>query len=505
MTDPDMHATTTSVPTVGLKAQVVSSLRWAVVAKFGAQLVSWAITLVVMRLLTPDAYGLTAMLTIIFGFVGMLGDMGFGSSLIQSPTINREVIRQTYGASLLANCIICVLLFAAAPLIAAFYNEPRLVSLAEVASLGFITNAFSVVSESLLRRELRFKVLASVEIATNFVIGASTLVMAWWGLGVWALVLGSLGGSVARVVILNIVSPVRCAPAFSFKGARTMWAFGTNVTITRIVWYWTVQVDVLIAGKLLGKEALGLYSVALNLASLPMQRTLGLINSVAFPAFAKIQGDREALRINVALAVRLMALLSFPVLWGIGSVAPELVRVVLGEKWQQAVFPLTVVAFTIPLRMIGSVVSTTVMSIGRADIAMITTIMGAIIMPPIFYFGARDGIEGLSLAWLAITPIMFLLNMYRALPELGLTMRKVLAELARPAATALLMSLSVLLARALSSGLSDVQRFIMLIAVGAVTWICATWFINRSATVEALALLFPGRFANLARRHPARS
>ena len=500
-----MDATTTSVPTVGLKAQVMSSLRWSAVAKFGAQLVSWAITLFVMRLLTPDAYGLTAMLTILFVFVGMLGDMGFGASLIQSPTLNREAIRQTYGASLLANGIICALLFGAAPLIADFYHEPRLVALAQVASLGFIANGFMVVSEGLLRREMRFKLLASVEIGASFVTSTSTLLMAWWGLGVWALVLGSLCGNFAKVVMLNIVSPVRYSPTFSFKGARNLWAFGTNFTITRIVWYWSTQIDVLIAGKLLGKEALGFYSVAVHLASLPMARAMGLVNGVAFPAFAKIQGDREALRINVALAIRLMALVSFPVLWGIGSVAPELVRVALGAKWEQAILPLTIVAFTIPFRMIGSVVSTTIMSIGRVDIAMITTIMGAIIMPPLFYFGARDGIEGLSLAWLVITPIMFLLNMYRALPELGLTMRKVLAELVKPAATALLMSLSVLLARALSSGLHDVPRFIVLIAVGAGTWICATWFMNRSATVEALTLLFPIRFAGLARLQAARS
>ncbi len=119
----------------------------------------------------------------------------------------------------------------------------------------------------------------------------ATLGFALAGFGAWALILGTLIAGPLRALLLFAFASTFYGPSFRFGGTKRLFKFGGNVLLTRIVWYWTSQADILIAGKLLGKEALGFYSVAVHLASLPMQRTSGMINGVAFAAFAKIQHD----------------------------------------------------------------------------------------------------------------------------------------------------------------------------------------------------------------------
>lgn len=482
---------------VGMKAQVMSALRWSAIAKMGGQLINWSITLFVMRLLAPADYGLVAMLTLIFMFLGMLGDMGFGSSIVQSPTLETREIRQTFGAALLINVGICALLIAGAPVIAAFYGEPRLVDLTRVAALGFIGSGMIPVYSGLLQREMRFRTSARIEIVSGIISNMGTLGFALAGFGPWALILGGLVANPIRVAMFVASASTSYWPSFRFGDTRRLWTFGGNVLLTRVVWYWSSQADILIAGKFLGKEALGLYSVAVHLASLPMQRAAGIINGVAFAAFAKIQHDPRAVSHNTQLGVRLMAFVTFPILWGIGAVAPELVELAIGPAWVDAILPLTLVALTIPFRMIGSIISTTIMSMGRVDIAMWTTIIGACIAPPLFYLGSRFGVVGLSIAWLVITPILFALNMFRALPILGLSMAAVAAEVWRPLLISAIMFAAVEVLRHVFAHLGYAPLFVLLVTAGALVNVAGNWWLNRVATLEALALLFPRRFAHL--------
>ena len=481
----------------GLKSQVMSALRWSAIAKFGGQLVNWAITLFVIRLLAPADYGLVAMLSVLFIFLGMLGEMGFGSSITQAATLDAREIRQTVGAALIVNVLICASLIAGAPAIAAFYDEPRLTDMARVAALGFIGSGLCPVYSGLLQREMRFRTSARIDIVTGIVTNVATLVIALLGHGAWALIFGSLIANPVRVAMLFSSATTFYWPSFDFRGSKKLWTFGGNVLVSRVVWYWSSQADILIAAKLLGKEAVGFYSVAVHLASLPMQRAAGIINGVAFAAFSKIQHDRVAVTANTRLGVRLMAFVTFPVLWGIGAVAPELVDIVIGPAWSESILPLTLVALTIPFRMIGSIVSTTIMSMGRVDVATLTTVIGAFVAPPMFFFGARYGIVGLSLAWLIVTPILFLLNMFRALPILGLSMSAVFTEMWRPLVISGVMFGTVEALRRVSHGLPSVPLFALLVATGAAVYVGGTWLFNRATTVEVLTLLFPGRFERL--------
>ncbi len=493
-----MHAS--PPPRERLRTQVVNALRASASARIVGQVVNWSITLFVMRILVPDDYGLVAMLSLILMFLSMIGDMGFDSSIVQSKTLSTLEVRQIFGAAVTVNGSIFAALMLCAPGIALFFGEPRLADMTRVAALGFIASAASPIYNGLLQRDMRFRTSARIEIFSGVVGNVATLGLALAGYGAWALILGPLIATPVKAGLLMVSASAWYWPSFELRGTRRLWRFGGNVLASRVIWYWSSQVDILIAGKMLGKEALGFYSVAVHLATLPMQRASGMINGVAFAAFSKIQNDPTAVAYNTRLGIRLMAFVMFPLLWGIAAVAPELVHLAIGPAWEPAILPMTLVALTIPFRMIGSIISTTIMSMGRVDIALVTTVIGACIAPPIFLIGARYGIVGLGIAWLVVTPILFLLNMFRALPILGLSLAGVVTEVWRPMTVSTIMFVVVEALRQWLPGLPDSAAFAFFVVTGALVYCAGTWLLNRAASVEALTLLFPDRFADRSAR-----
>jgi teichuronic acid exporter len=473
----------------GLKSQVVESLQWSAATKFLGQLANWCITIIVIRLLVPGDYGLMAMANAILGFLAMVAEMGFGASLVQTMAYDRERVRQLFGAALLVNAAFGAVLFASAPLVAGFYQEPRLTAVIRVASLQFIINALAIVPDALLRRELRFKRLSVVEIASGVSGNLVTLLLAFKGYGVWSLVMGALAGGLARAILLQFSVQDRLAPAFRFRGARPLASFGAGVTLTRVLSYFASQADIFIAGKLLGREIVGIYAVAVNLATLPMQRGQAVINDVAFSAFAKIQHDRNALAANLALAIRLTSLFAFPALWGVASVAPEVVRIALGEQWLDAIVPMQIVSLTIPFRMVSAIVVTTRMSVGRIDISIATALAGALLIPLTFFLASRYGLLGLAVAWVAVGPVHFFLSTYGSGTSLGLSQPSIGRNMLRAGSAALVMVLVLALLRVILAGYSDGLRLFLMIAGGAAIYGGMTTLLNRKSASEALRLL----------------
>ncbi len=476
---------------VGLKHTVASSLRWAVAAKFAGQLVSWAITIFVVRLLMPSDYGLLAIANVFIGLISMIAEMGFGASIVQATTLSDERLRRIYGAALSANAAIFVALAVAAWPIARFYAEPRLAAVIQVSAISLLLGTLCLAPDALLRRSLGFKWLSIIDVGSALAGNCVTLALAYLGHGVWSLVAGGLVNGSIRFVLLQLTTPQRVWPSFRIRGIRDMVSFGAHVTTIRVLWYVFLQADVIIAGKLLGQHVLGLYSVAVHLATLPMQRLSTVVNDVAFPAFSRIQNDKRAVSANLRLAVRLVSLIAFPLLWGLASVAPELVRVALGDNWTASIIPMQIVAVMIPLRMINSLIATIFISTGFAKlstvIAMLTTLLAIV-----FYFvGAHYGIIGLSCAWVAITPISTYVTLRQALPRLGVSWPELFGEISRPALAAILMVTGLYAIRSMHLQLGELSRLAILLPAGALLYGLATLMINRDCAHEALDLLLP--------------
>lgn len=473
-----------------LRAQIFTAIRWTVGARMLSQLITWAITLVVIRLLTPADYGLLAMATIFLGFLVMVADAGIGPALVQKPELSERELRRAFGIALALHLVLAVALAIAAPLIARFFEEPRLVLIVRVLSVQLVMGAFAVIPNAVLQRQLEFRKRSLLDLAATVTGSLITLTLALDGGGVWALVFGSITSQALKTVGINFIARCLKWPDLSLVGTRSLLTSGSQVTLSQVIWSFFVQADVFIAGKWLGKEALGYYSVSMHLASLPNQRISALINQVAFPAFSRIQHDVPRVAANTLLGVRILSLVAFPVLWGVSSVAPEIVKALLGPKWTEAILPLQILALVMPLRMIASFVSNPIQGLGRFDVGLANIVVAFFVMVTAFFVGVQWGLVGLCLAWLICTPLVFLANMRQNMRVLEVPMRSLFTSMAWPTVAASVMYGTVAWCRAtVLTHVTDLTRLALLILAGVLTYFVMTLLLNRQGLTEALALL----------------
>lgn len=462
----------------GSRHQVIHGLKWSAIGKTISQLVSWAITLVVIRLLAPADYGLMAVATMVIAFISLVNEFGLGAALVQAKEIDQDRFGAIFGGMLLLSTALAALLALSSQAIASFFDEQRLTALLMVASLQFVLSALVTVPEALLKREMNFKRLALVDVMGSLAASFTTLAFAWSGWGVWALVFGMLAGAAIRALFLQVASPVKIWPNLRLKQCKGLLNFGGNLTASRLIWQFLSQADILIGAKLLSKDALGLYSVSLHLASLPMQKTMSIINQVIFSAAARNQDAPEHIRKGLSEGLRLMLHLAIPTLCGLAAVAPEFVLVVLGPQWADSTVPLQLVALAIPIRMVTTICSTTAIGLGYASIDLRNTTTGAIVMPICFVVGAQWGGEGLAMAWLVGVPVVFLFNFRRLSPLLGIAWFDLAQFSVRPLCAAALMSFTIFLARYLFSALGENMILFILIMIGATTYLLAIFSID---------------------------
>jgi O-antigen/teichoic acid export membrane protein len=472
-----------------LKKKVMSGLFWTAGARLLAQLFTWCITIVIIRLLSPSDYGLMELAGVFVAFLAMLNELGLGAAVIHRRDIDNNTLRSLFGLVLLASVAFYVLLAASAPLIAHFYDDPRLVLLVRVLALQFLLMGFAVMPQSILVKEMAFKKIAAVDFVSAISGSLTTLALALSGYGVWSLVWGSLVIRIVSTIGLNIARPFLHLPRVNMKGVWEYFSYGGYVTLSRIFWYFYSRADILIIGKLLGQELLGYYSIGLYLASLPMEKVSGIINQVAFPAFSSVQSDPGVAAQHFLKAVRVLSFISFPVLWGVSSIAPEVVTIFLGAKWSAATLPLQIISLVIPVRMISNLLNPAVLGAGRSDAEFHNTLVAFVLMPVAFFVGSFWGLLGVCLAWIIVFPLVFFLNLSRVVKILGVKLSDVLCAMRTPFLGGLIMFCVVLLVKIyLVMNIQSLPKMIILILCGGITYSFMVLRFNRSGLREVRAL-----------------
>src|SRR5882724_11933814 len=286
-----------------MTCKVVASLLWQGSASLVGQIISWFSTLLVMRLLSPDDYGLMAMAGISTGFIMLIGDLGVSAVIVQALALNPPQLRALFTVALLSYLLGAVVAFASAPLVAAFFGEPRLVSIVHALSLSFVFASLYAVPQALVLRTLEFDRKAKIDVLTTLVSSISALTLALSGLGAWSLVGAILAGQAFRAVAFQVVRPCLFLPFLPFAALRGMVRFGGLVTLDRILWFGYTNLDMTIAGRALGRPLVGVYSVALSLASIPLNQVMSIATQVSFSAFSRSQTDPGAVRHGVLRAI----------------------------------------------------------------------------------------------------------------------------------------------------------------------------------------------------------
>lgn len=473
-----------------LKSKVLSALGWSAGARFFGQLIRWVITFYVIRILTPQDYGLMSIATLFIGFLSQINEFGLGAAIIQGQNTDEQSLKQIFGFVLAINFILFLILFISAYPLAAFFRDGELVAIIQVLSIQFVITAFLTIPQSLLARDLDFKNKSIIDLVSNLLGGFFTLGLALKGSGVWALVYGSLAIVLVRTVGLNIYCPYFKLPVFCLKDMRQFVSFGGYITLERVLWYFYSQADIFIIGRLLGKELLGFYSVAKQISSLPLQKLSPILNSVAFPAFAQIQNNKNNVSTYTVKAIHAISFFSFPIFFGISATASEFVPIVLGEKWIPAILPIEIISLTLPLGMISGLMLSGLKGVGRADVSLKIIVVAFVLMPTAFLIGLKWGLLGISWAWAIAYPIYFFIMLFQSVPILSLRVSDILKAMSYP----LLLSISMYVTittfnLGLKENLLSVPRLLVLICTGLIVYNGLMLAFARKSFREVLALV----------------
>jgi O-antigen/teichoic acid export membrane protein len=388
-----------------LDRSLVRGLAWTGVVRWTSQILSWLSTIVVARLLAPGDYGLVGMAAVYLGLVMLVNDFGLGSALIQGREVDEDAVARVGGMSIAISLGFCVVSVLAAIPIARFFGEPAVRGIVLVSSLGFIASGFQVLPRSLLARELRFQRLALADGVEAIIASATTLLLAAAGARYWALVIGPLVSRLVSTLLLWSWRPHRLASPWPVSRISHATRFGGHLTLGRLAWYGYSNADFIIVGRLLGRVALGAYSLGWTIASIPVDRITALIGSVTPPILASVQNDFLALQRYLRLLTEALAVITFPVAVGLALVVDQAVPLLLGPHWGPAIRPLQLLALGAAFRSITPMLPQVAVAIGATKRNMQLTLIVSVVLPILFLIGSRWGISGVAFAWLIGHPL----------------------------------------------------------------------------------------------------
>ena len=463
----------------GIDRSLMRGIAWTGMAKWSTQLVTWGATIILARLLTPAAFGIVSMATLYLGFVALFNEMGIGAAVVNMRDLTPAEIRQIHTVSVGLGLAGFVVACAMAIPIGMIFHASEVPPVIAVLGLSFVVNAFKTVPVALLQREFRFKFLAFNDGCQAIVMASGEVVLALLGFGYWSLVIGELLGLAVAAALAFARRPLAFAvPRFSKLGRVTR--FTLNLLGGRILWYVYSNADFAVVGRIMGKEALGIYQIAWNFSNMPLRKITELITRVTPSAFAAVQQDKVLLRRYFLSITEGLSLVTFPLCVGITLVADDFVKLALGPQWIDAIVPLRLLSVYISMRTIQTIIPQVVIALGDTRFLMHNGILAIVVMPTAFLIGTHWGLAGVGWAWMIAYPIVAAPMYVKLYRMIDLRAGPYLRSIWPATSAALLMSVLVLVVRAfLPSGLPVAARLAAQVAVGGLTYVGTIWFLHR--------------------------
>lgn len=413
------HKSNTGTCLMSLTAKTTTGILW----NFGQQLavrgISIIITLLLARFLVPEDFGLIAMMSIFLALGNSLMQSGFREALIRLEKVTQEDYATAFYANLLLGLISYCSLFIAAPFIATFYENPRLVELIRVASLAVIITSFQVVQIASLSRKLNFRAQLKANLPAGVISGIVAVYLAYIGCGVWALVGQTLLSALIYTVLLWKVEGWRPTLQFSWSSIKEMYGFGYKLFLSGILDIIFQNLYVLVIAKIFSAYTAGLYFFANKMKELIIQQLVSSIQSVTYPALASLQNDDLRLKQGYKKIVILMTMILFPGALFTAVLAEPIFQLILPEKWFPAVsfFQLLCIAsLMMPLHSINL----NILKVkGRSDLFLYLEIIKKSINGLVLFGTYKYGIHIIIFGQIATSFVNYIPNSYFSSKMLG--------------------------------------------------------------------------------------
>jgi O-antigen/teichoic acid export membrane protein len=406
------------------------------VAKICAQIANFLLRIgslmVLARLLDPVDFGLVGMVTAVTGVLSYFREFGLSTASVQRATISDEQMSTLFWINVVVGVLLGIVSLAVAPFVATFYHEPRLFMVTVVLGAGFVFNAGGVQHSALLQRRLRFTTLAIIEILSLVTSTVVSVVMAIRGWGYWALVAWSVVLPFASTLFVWLFAGWIPGRPRTGTGMGSMMRFGGTVTLNSLVVYAAYNLDKILLGRFWGAEVTGIYGRAYQLINLPTENLNVAVGAVAFPILSRVQDDTRRLRSYFLKAYALILSVTIPVAIVCALFADDLIFVMLGAKWNDAVPVFRLLAPTILAFALINPTGWLLVSLGMVGRSLKLALVIAPLVTTGCLIGLPYGPEGVALGFSAAMILWVVPHLLWVFHGTVVSYRDVLTVIGRP-------------------------------------------------------------------------
>ena len=393
-----------------LKAKTAKGVGWGFADNVLGLGITAVANIILARILSPADFGIIGMTAIFMTLSTSLVDSGFTGALTRKKDTVKADFDTVFYFNLAVSCLLYAVLFLCSPFIARFFREPILVPVIRILGISLVINAFGIVQKIILVRRIDFRTQAWISLVSSFAAAVAAVAMAFYGFGVWSLVVLQVGKLAVNTILLWSVSKWHPGLCFSRKSFKDMFSFGSRLLITSIISTIWSEMYSFIIGKMYSSSVLGQYSRADKVKNMVTSNVSSVMQKVSYPVLASIQDEGER-QINVYRKIlKTTVLISFTAVFGIWAVAGPFIITVFGNQWLPAVDYLRILCFSglfLPLMMCSANV---INADGRSDITLVLEIVKTVMGLIPVVFGIIFSVEALLWSMVGVSFILFVVH-----------------------------------------------------------------------------------------------
>lgn len=405
-----------------LGRSVITGVGWTFMGATTVRVMQFLVTIVLARLLAPDAFGLFALGTMIITALTLFRDLGFGQALIYHKTDVQKNAETTFLFSAIFGISAWIVIFFISPLLAMVFGGPALIWPLRVMSFSVVLSSFATVPSTLLEKELEFKRRALPELTMGLTYAAVSIALAYKGYGVWSLVIGHIASTAMASAVAWTVAKWKPVASFHKESAKRTLSYGKPLMAATVLFLAFFYIDHAAIGRWLGVTALGYYSLTYTICNLPATNITHVVNKVMFPTYSKLNDDMAALRRAYTRTVKSISMLSFPVAIWLALVANDFVIGFFGTKWSPAIPIFRVLAFYGMFRSVGATAGNIFLALGQPRwVYRLNCLQLAIAVPLVYPVAMKFGTVGVAVLFTLAYTIGTSLALWKVVRVLEMT------------------------------------------------------------------------------------
>lgn len=398
--------------TESLKRKTVYGVTWSFIDNISNSGITFLIGLILARLLTPEEYGIMAMITVFIAISTSLIDSGFSNALIRKNKIKRIDYNTVFYFNLIVSILLYLLLYVASPFIGSFFKEPILVEVMRCIGWVLIINALGIIPRTVFIVNVDFKTQTKVSLISSVISGIVGIGMAFGGLGIWSLVGQQLSRQILSTLFLWIFCRWRPVWEFSVESFNEMFGFGSKLLISGLIDTIYKNIYYIIIGHFYSAVLLGQYTRADQFKAVFSSNLTNVVQRVSYPVLSSIQDDPERLKEAYCRIIKITMLITFACMIGLAAIAKPLILCLIGEKWLQSAYFLQIICFAGMLYPLHAINLNILQVKGRSDLFLKLEILKKMIAIIPIIAGIFWGIEYMLWGGVLISFVSVFLNSY---------------------------------------------------------------------------------------------